>query len=98
MIKLSNAPLRLFLKVLVSVGLLAFLLSKISLSQLVALVHGLDPGYVIGAFVVFLASNIVGGYQWHALLSSSGVRLPFRRSLRFYFIGLFFNNFLPASI
>jgi uncharacterized protein (TIRG00374 family) len=41
---------------------------------------------------------VLGGYQWHALLRSSGVRVPFHRTIRFYFVGLFFNNFLPASI
>jgi glycosyltransferase 2 family protein len=93
-----SAPARLAVKILVSAGLLAFLFSKISISQLVALVRGLNAGYVISATLLFLASNVIGGYQWHALLKSSGVRIPFRRAIRAYFVGLFFNNFLPASI
>jgi hypothetical protein len=41
---------------------------------------------------------VAGWLQWHVLLRSSGVTLPPGRSFRFYFVGLFFNNFLPANI
>lgn len=89
---------RLLLKIAVSAALLAFLLSKISIPQLADLFRGLDAGLIAATVAVFLLSNVIGGYQWHVLLKSSGVRLPFHRTIRFYFVGLFFNNFLPASI
>jgi len=47
---------------------------------------------------VFAVSNIAGWLQWHVLLRASGVDMPRGRTFRFYFIGLFFNNFLPANI
>ena len=93
-----SAPARLGVKLLVSAGLLAFLFSKISVAHLGALVRGMNGGYVAAATLLFLASNVIGGYQWHALLRSGGVRIPFHRTIRVYFVGLFFNNFLPASI
>jgi len=96
--RLFNGRVRLALKILVSAGLLAFLLGKISISELADLLGDLDAKYVTASVVVFFLSNVIGGYQWHVLLVSSGVRLPFHRTARFYFVGLFFNNFLPASI
>jgi uncharacterized protein (TIRG00374 family) len=48
--------------------------------------------------LVLLASNVLGSLQWHLLLGSSGIQLSFSQSFRFYFVGLFFNNFLPANI
>jgi hypothetical protein len=96
--KVLGAPGRLALKVLVSAGLLAFILHKISVAELVALVKGVDAGWMGAAVAVLFLSNVVGGYQWHVLLAASGVRLPAHRTIRFYFVGLFFNNFLPASI
>jgi uncharacterized protein (TIRG00374 family) len=36
--------------------------------------------------------------QWMILLSLQGIRLSFRKALSFYFVGAFFNNFLPANI
>ncbi len=93
-----NSYGRLVLKIFVSASLLVFLLHKISLPQLGGLIRSMDAGDMTAAFIVFLASNVIGAVQWHALLASGGVRIPFQRSIRFYFVGLFFNNFLPASI
>jgi len=58
----------------------------------------MDPATCALAVAVFLLSNVISSWQWHQLLSSSGVRIPFYRAFRLYFVGLFFNNFLPANI
>ncbi len=89
---------KLLVKLLVSAGLLIFLVSKISLEDLFALVRTLDRATVALAILVFFVSNVLGALQWHFLLVASGVRLTFPQSFRFYFVGLFFNNFLPANI
>lgn len=96
--KIRSAPVRLALKIAVSAGLLAFILRKISVPELVALVRGADAAWMGAAVAVFLVSNIVGGYQWHVLLRAGAVEISAPRTIRVYFVGLFFNNFLPASI
>jgi uncharacterized protein (TIRG00374 family) len=96
--KLNTPTTRILAKVLVSAGLLVFILRKISVSDLVGLARSADPGWMIAAVAILLLSNVVGGCQWHLLLTASGVRIPAHRTIRFYFVGLFFNNFLPASI
>jgi len=99
----TNAPRRtsswrVVLKVVVSTVLMVFLLRRISLPELLTLVRGLDAGVFAGAVVCFFVSNVLGAYQWHQLLRSSGIELGFGQTFRFYFVGLFFNNFLPANI
>jgi len=89
---------RTLVKIVVSVGLLIFLLSKISIEDLVGLARTLDRETIGLATIIFFVSNLLGALQWHVLLRSSGIRLPFFRSFRFYFVGLFFNNFLPANV
>jgi uncharacterized protein (TIRG00374 family) len=96
--RISGSRIRLVAKILVSLGLLVFLLVKISFSELVGLFESLDIGVIVGAMSVFLLSNIIGSLQWHLLLKSSGVQILFHKTIRVYFIGLFFNNFLPANI
>ena len=86
------------IKVAVSAGLLLFLLGKISIEGLVELVRTLDWSFITLAMFVFFCSNLIGTLQWHLLLRSSGVELAFPRAFRLYFVGLFFNNFLPANI
>lgn len=75
-----------------------FLLTKISFSSVVEQIGGLDPRVCALAVAVFFLSNVISSWQWHQLLVSSGVSLSFHRAFRFYFVGLFFNNFLPANI
>jgi uncharacterized protein (TIRG00374 family) len=89
---------QLLLKIVVSAGLMAFLLYKISLPELAAAVRGLDRRLLLAAVSAFFLSNILGALQWYSLLSADGVGLGFVRAFRFYFVGLFFNNFLPANI
>ena len=89
---------RMLLKVVVSTGLLIFLFKKISIEGFFGLVRGLDPFWIGAATAVFFVSNVLGSLQWHLLLSTSGVDISYGKSFRFYFIGLFFNNFLPANI
>lgn len=89
---------RVVLKVLVSTALMVFLLQRISIPELVDLVARLDPRVFGAAVVCFFVSNVLGAYQWHQLLRASGITLNFGKTFRFYFVGLFFNNFLPANI
>jgi uncharacterized protein (TIRG00374 family) len=89
---------KLAVKIVVSTGLMAFLLMKISVSEVLRLVSAIDaPVFLAGVACIFL-SNLLGSYQWHQLLCGSGVSLNFSQTFRFYFVGLFFNNFLPANV
>ncbi|MFQ5510753.1 MAG: lysylphosphatidylglycerol synthase transmembrane domain-containing protein [Candidatus Krumholzibacteriia bacterium] len=96
--KNRHSLIRLVVKLVVSAGLLGFLLGKIDIADILLLVEKLNRRIIAGAMGLFFVSNVLGALQWHLLLASSGVRLPFGRSFRFYFVGLFFNNFLPANI
>ena len=85
-------------RIAVSAALMIFLATKISLIELKALLSTLNrPLLAAGVGAVFL-SNLIGSYQWHQLLSSSGIVMPFQKTFRFYFVGLFFNNFLLGNV
>jgi uncharacterized membrane protein YbhN (UPF0104 family) len=85
-------------KVIVSLGLIVFLLMKISPGRLVTVMEATRPGYLVLAFSIFFASGLLGSFQWHLLLRAGGIALPFSKSFQLYFVGLFFNNFLPANV
>jgi uncharacterized protein (TIRG00374 family) len=86
------------LKISVSVGLIAFLLYRISPGRLLEHLGNIDPVWISVAVVIFLVSNLLGALQWHLLLSAGGVRMPVSRSFSLYFTGLFFNNLLPTNV
>jgi uncharacterized protein (TIRG00374 family) len=85
-------------KIIISTTLMVILLKKISLSELTLLVAQIDIRLFLAGIGLFFLSNLLGSYQWHQLLGASGISLKFRQTFRFYFVGLFFNNFLPANI
>jgi uncharacterized membrane protein YbhN (UPF0104 family) len=89
---------RLALKIAVSAGFMIFLLRRTPPAELVRLLRGLEPLTLSASVLCFFVSNVLGALQWHLLLSASGITLTFPRTFRFYFVGLFFNNFLPANI
>lgn len=94
----GSGPVRTAIKLVVSAGLMVFLLRRISVPELLRLVRTLDAPIMTVAVVTFFTSNVLGAFQWHQLLRAGGIELRFARSFRFYFVGLFFNNFLPANI
>jgi hypothetical protein len=86
------------LKVAVSVGLIAFLLHKLSPEDLLSNLRNLAVAPLVAATGIFFASVALGAWQWHRLLGAGGIALTFGRTFRVYFIGIFFNNFLPAGV
>jgi uncharacterized protein (TIRG00374 family) len=47
---------------------------------------------------VLIASHLLASYQWGRLLGAAGIELPFWKVSAYYFVGQFFNNFLPANV
>jgi len=85
-------------KILVSAGLLAWLGSRIDFAETTRLILRADRGGLVAAGATFLASNLLGAIQWRALLRANGLDIPFTHVIAYYFQGLFFGLFLPASV
>jgi len=85
-------------KLVLSVGLMAFVLSRVPLERVFDLLRSAKAGWLGAAWLLLVASNVLGAYQWNRLLQAVGLRIPFLRVVAIYHVGLFFNNFLPANI
>jgi uncharacterized membrane protein YbhN (UPF0104 family) len=90
--------LRTSLKAIVSLGLLGFLFSKIDLPSVGHVLQNLHVGYFVLAWVSFFGLQFVGILRWQVMARVQGYRQSFGRLAAFYFVGLFFNLFLPTSI
>jgi len=55
------------------------------------------PGFALLAAVCLLASVCLAQLRWHTLLEGADLATPFPTVLRFGWIGLFFNQVLPAG-
>ncbi|MCK4271039.1 flippase-like domain-containing protein, partial [bacterium] len=86
------------LKILVSIGLLAFLVHRAGLSDILLVVRSANVVGLLVALFVYTATIVLISWRWRLLLVSQQAGVPFGRLLSLYFIGFFFNNFLPSSI
>jgi uncharacterized protein (TIRG00374 family) len=86
------------LKLIVSVALMALLFSRIPAAEVGGLLSLARPGPIFLAVVLFVVSIAGSAFQWRLFLRALGVSLPFRTAFGFYLVGLFFNNFLPATL
>ncbi len=85
-------------KIVLSLALFAFVVAKVSPGNVWAVVRGADPALLWAAAGLFVLSNLIGSWLWARLLRAQGVPIPYRKAAAYYFVGLFFNNFLPSNI
>ncbi|MCK4590486.1 MAG: flippase-like domain-containing protein, partial [Candidatus Latescibacteria bacterium] len=86
------------LQVLVSISLLAFLISKTDVKAILSIVGSSNLFFLLTAFLIYVSTVFIISCRWHILLQAQKINLPFKKLLTLYFIGFFFNNFLPTSV
>ena len=57
-----------------------------------------DPTAIAVALAVSSIGVVVSGMKWRGLLRARRIDMPLRETVRLYWIGMFFSNFLPTSI
>jgi len=85
-------------KILLSSLLIYLALRQIGLSKIASELKTADLNWLLLAIGLFLFSHLLGSLQWRTLLKGEGVVLPWFRVAEYYFVGLFFNNFLISSM
>ncbi|HEC35908.1 MAG TPA: flippase-like domain-containing protein [Anaerolineae bacterium] len=84
-------------RILISVGALGFLLWRIGLGETLAVLRAADLRLLLIAFGLFLGSLIIRAGRWAVLLHALDLGVPFWRLVYLYFVGSFFNSFLPSG-
>ena len=86
------------LKMVLSIGLFVYVVAKVSPGDIWATVRPADPSLLVAAAGLFFVSSLIGSWLWARLLHAQGVDIPYTKAASYYFVGLFFNNFLPSNI
>ena len=85
------------LKIAISAGLL-FLLSRLfDFGESLTALRGMELRYGALAFLLFQCTLLLRSYRWRAFLVPVGVDIPIHRLLYLYYVGVFFNTFLPSG-
>ena len=86
------------IKILISGGLILLLLRGIGGQRIISEIKNANLMWILFALILFTASHFLGSYQWWTLMKEENIVISWRKTISFYFIGLFFNNFLISSL
>lgn len=84
-------------KIIISLGLILFLLSRIDLNTLASVLVQAKPGWVTITVLLFIGSILLRTLRWQVLVRARGMQVSFWQLSRWYYIGAFFNTLLPTG-
>lgn len=90
--------LRLSLKLALAVIIFSLLLWKVPAARMLSYIKQADFKLFLLAWGIYLGGQVLSSYKWSLLASPLGLSRPFKDFVAFYFIGMFFNLFMPGSI
>jgi uncharacterized membrane protein YbhN (UPF0104 family) len=85
-------------KALISIGLLSWLLSSQDWSVIKENLFKLSPLHIAATLTCYFVSQLIASYRWY--ITGHSLQLPGTRwfYVQLYFIGMFFNLFLPTGM
>ena len=95
---MSKKNLKVLLKLLISIGLLYFVYQKINFTDLKITYKTSNPAYLLVGSLFFIASQLLSSYRLNYIFHKSHFPLSQRSNLQLYFVGMFYNFFIPGGI
>lgn len=87
-----------FAKIFISIALLYFVFQKIPFREVTVLWAKTNVFYLGMAAILFLASQIISTKRLELYFKANDFHLSFRSNLELYFLGMFYNFFIPGGI
>lgn len=95
--KISSRLLFLF-KLLVTTALFIFIWQKINAQELITCLKKINLWIFFLGIWLYVLAQIISTYRWKLLLKAKDINVSFKKLISFYFVGMFFNMFLPTLI
>lgn len=89
---------KLILKIVISVVCLWYVSTKINFSEALNALKKADFFFLIPALIAFVLSKIIAAIRLNIYFRDISVFLPAKQNIRLYWLGMFYNLFLPGSI
>jgi len=86
------------IKIVVSLGLLAVLFSRVDVSRLWGITRQASVAWLTMALLLYFLMILTSAVRWGVLLRAQHVNLPFTYLTNSFLVATFFNNFLPSNI
>ncbi|MDP2681341.1 MAG: lysylphosphatidylglycerol synthase transmembrane domain-containing protein [Deltaproteobacteria bacterium] len=86
------------LKIFISVALLVFLFRKADMGNVWTIMQSINFPMFAAVALLYAISQIISTYRWSLFLPHAGIDMPFLKLVSLYYVGMFFNIFLPTAI
>jgi len=86
------------IKIILSVGILGFVLYKIDLQQLAEVFRRVNIWYLLLALLFFTLSKLISAFRLNSFLKKIGIDISDKFNIKLYLLGMFYNLFLPGGI
>jgi uncharacterized protein (TIRG00374 family) len=99
--KKSGNPLKkpsFWIRIIFSVGLLAFLISQVDLSEIWQRLITSNGWYILLAFLLGMVDRVLMAFKWNVLLKAKGMNIPLAQVTFVYWKTTFLGLFLPATV
>lgn len=89
---------KILIRIVVGLGVFGFLIWRSDVGELWNTLKQADVGYLLGALGAIFTGLFVSAFRWKAYLDALELPLSYPTLFRLYFVGTFFNAFLPTGI
>ena len=93
-----NKKLLIAFKILFSTGLFVLIINSLDFSGTIKLLKTTNLNFFFVAMLIIALQIIIANIRWQIVLNNFKFKLSYMTTLRYLWIGLFFNQALPSSI
>jgi uncharacterized protein (TIRG00374 family) len=87
------------LKIVFSVGILVYIFTRVvHVQDLWANLREASVSYLVAAVALYFLVQTISAYRWYLLLKPLDIETSFLKILGLYYLGMYFNFFLPSAI
>lgn len=96
--KILSRKIKLAARIIISIALLVFFASQVDLTETFELIANTNYIYLLICLLLYLAGQAISAYKWNIISEAIGFKNKYIDYVQYYFIGMFFNLFLPSTI
>jgi len=93
-----NKKIAILLKVVVSLGLIMFLISQVDFKEIVSILKNVDIAMLTYALILLIIQVFIATTRWQLVLKCQKIELDYKKTLQIFWSGLFFNQAMPSSV
>jgi uncharacterized protein (TIRG00374 family) len=86
-----------WLKLAFSVAMVAYILWISDPQRLIPTLMAANAGLLLAGTAIWMVIQLLNVLKWQVLNQAQGLKVPFRKLLDVYYMGMFFNTFLPSG-